>query len=94
VNARRDGMFYNLARGALSIMTVERLSISSPSYTDVIDRVLDKGIVVEAWMRMSVAGIDLMTVEAHFIVASLETYFQYWPNMDGSSSLAGRRLVL
>ena len=75
-------------------MTVQRLSISSPTYADVIDRVLDKGIVVEAWVRMSVAGIDEMTVEAHFIVASLETYFQHWPNMDGASSLAGRRLIL
>ncbi|RPI48553.1 MAG: gas vesicle synthesis protein GvpA [Acidobacteria bacterium] len=75
-------------------MTIERTSISSPSYADVIDRVLDKGIVIEARVRMSVAGIDLMTVEAHFIVASLETYLQHWPNMDGASSMAGRRLIL
>jgi hypothetical protein len=87
-------MIHTLARGALSIMTVERISISRPSYADVIDRVLDKGIVVEAWVRMSVAGIDLMTVEAHFIVASLETYLRHWPNMDGASSMAGRRLIL
>jgi hypothetical protein len=41
---------------------------------DVLDRVLDKGIAFDAWTRISVAGIDLITVEAHVIVASIDTY--------------------
>ena len=44
---------------------------------DVLDRVLDKGIVIDGWARMSVVGIDLLTVDAHVVVASIETYLRY-----------------
>src|SRR5436190_13047554 len=44
---------------------------------DVLDRVLDKGVVIDAWVRVSVVGIDLITVEARVVVASIETYLQY-----------------
>jgi hypothetical protein len=57
---------------------MERVS-GVASYIDVLDRVLDKGIVVDAWIRVSVAGLDLITVEAHVIVASVGTYLKYWP---------------
>ena len=40
------------------------------SLIDVLDRVLDKGIVVDAWVRVSLVGIDLITVEARVVVAS------------------------
>ena len=41
---------------------------------DVLDHVLDKGIVIDAWVRVSLVGIDLITVEARIVVASIETY--------------------
>ncbi len=41
---------------------------------DVLDRVLDKGIVIDAWVRVSLVDIDLLTVEARVVVASIETY--------------------
>ena len=44
---------------------------------DVLDRVLDKGIVIDGWARMSVVGIDLLNVDAHVVVASIETYLRY-----------------
>ena len=44
---------------------------------DVLDRVLDKGIVVDAWVRVSLVGIDLITVEARIVVASIDTYLRY-----------------
>jgi hypothetical protein len=71
-------------------MTIERMSGSDSSYSDVIDRVLDKGIVIEAWMRVSVGGIDLITVEAHVIVASINTYLGQWPAFDGAATIAKR----
>jgi len=55
---------------------VERASRSS-SLIDVLDRVLDKGIVVDAWVRVSVAGIDLVAVEARLLVVSIDTYLRY-----------------
>ena|SRR5882672_3123733 len=57
-------------------MTLERTS-SSSSLVDVLDRVLDKGIVIDAWVRISLVGIDLVTVEARVVVASIATYLQY-----------------
>ena len=47
------------------------------SLIDVFDRVLDKGIVIDAWVRMSLVGIELVTVEARVVVASIETYFAH-----------------
>lgn len=41
---------------------------------DVLDRVLDKGIVIDAAVRVSVAGIELLGVDARVVVASIETY--------------------
>jgi hypothetical protein len=57
-------------------MTVERAS-SATSLIDVLDRVLDKGIVIDAWVRVSLVGIDLITVEARVVVASIDTYVKY-----------------
>ena len=47
------------------------------SLIDVLDRVLDKGIVIDAWVRVSLVGIDLITVEARVVVASIDTYLKY-----------------
>jgi hypothetical protein len=57
-------------------MAVERPTAGA-SLIDVLDRVLDKGIVIDAWVRVSLVGIDLITVEARVVVASIETYFKY-----------------
>ena len=57
-------------------MPIERASGGS-SLVDVLDRVLDKGIVIDAWVRVSLVGIDLITVEARVVVASIETYIKY-----------------
>lgn len=40
---------------------------------DVFDRVLDKGVVIAAWVRMSIVGIDLITIEARLVVASIDS---------------------
>ena len=55
---------------------VERHS-GGTSLIDVLDRVLDKGIVIDAWVRISLVGIDLITVEARIVVASIDTYLKY-----------------
>jgi gas vesicle structural protein len=57
-------------------MAVERHS-GGTSLIDVLDRVLDKGIVIDAWVRISLVGIDLITVEARVVVASIDTYLKY-----------------
>src|ERR1700674_5130150 len=57
-------------------MALERTP-SGSSLIDVLDRVLDKGIVIDAWVRVSLVGIDLITVEARIVVASIDTYLKY-----------------
>ena len=55
-------------------MPLER---SSASAIDVFDHVLDKGIVIDAWVHFSLVGIDLLTIEARIVVASIETCLKH-----------------
>ncbi len=57
-------------------MAVEKTNASS-SLAEVIDRILDKGIVIDAWARVSLVGIELLAIEARVVVASVETYLRY-----------------
>jgi hypothetical protein len=57
-------------------MAVER-SPAGSSLVDVLDRVLDKGIVIDAYVRVTLVGIELIGVEARIVVASVETYLKY-----------------
>ncbi len=57
-------------------MAVERAP-GGTSLIDVLDRVLDKGIVIDAYVRVSLVGIDLVTVEARIVFASIDTYLRY-----------------
>ena len=49
----------------------------SGSLAEVLDRVLDKGIVVDLWARVSLVGIEILTVEARVVVASVDTFLHY-----------------
>jgi gas vesicle structural protein len=68
-------------------MAVERAP-GGTSLIDVLDRVLDKGIVVDAWVRVSLVGIDLLTVEARIVVASIDTYLRYADVMEITATVA------
>ncbi len=57
-------------------MAMEK-SMASSSLVEVIDRILDKGVVVDAWVRVSLVGIELLAVEARAVVAGVETYLKY-----------------
>jgi hypothetical protein len=52
-------------------------SIDSSSLAEVIDRILDKGIVVDVWARVSLVGIELLAVEARIVIASVRTWLCY-----------------
>jgi hypothetical protein len=57
-------------------LTLERTAGTS-NIIDILDRVLDKGIVIDAWVRVSLVGIELVTVEARVMVASIATYLAH-----------------
>jgi len=52
-------------------------SPDSGSLAEVLDRVLDKGIVVDAWARVALVGIEILTIEARVVVASVDTFLHY-----------------
>ena len=57
-------------------MAVEKTNASS-SLVEVIDRILDKGIVLDLWARVSLVGIEILAIELRLVIASVETYLKY-----------------
>src|SRR5205814_5183093 len=50
----------------------------SPSgLADVIDTILDKGLVIDAYVRVSLVGIEVLTIDARVVVASVDTYLRF-----------------
>ena len=49
----------------------------STSLAEVLDRVLDKGIVVDLWARVALVGIEILTIEARVVAASVDTFLHY-----------------
>lgn len=56
---------------------VTRATPGGGTLADILDRVLDKGIVIEAWATVSLLGIEILGVKAQVVVASVETYLKY-----------------
>jgi hypothetical protein len=50
----------------------------SPSgLADVLDLILDKGLVIDAYVRISAIGIELLTIDARIVIASIDTYLRF-----------------
>jgi hypothetical protein len=65
-----------MATGQLSQRTyVDRPSPSG--LADVVELILDKGIVIDAYVRVSLVGIELLTVDARVVIASVDTYLRF-----------------
>jgi hypothetical protein len=52
-------------------------SMGSSGLAEVLDRILDKGLVLDAWVRVSLLGLEILTVEARVVLAGVETYLKY-----------------
>jgi len=50
---------------------------SSSGLADVIDTILDKGLVIDAYVRLSLVGIELITIDARIVIASVDTYLRF-----------------
>ena len=48
---------------------------------EVLDRILDKGLVIDVWARVSLVGIEILTIEARVVVASVDTFIHYAEEM-------------
>ena len=50
----------------------------SPSgLADVVELILDKGLVIDAYVRIAVIGIELITIDARIVIASVDTYLRF-----------------
>jgi hypothetical protein len=49
----------------------------SSGLADVIDTILDKGLVIDAYVRVSLVGIELLTIDARVVIASVDTYLRF-----------------
>ena len=49
----------------------------SSSLAEVIDRILDKGVVVDVWARVSLVGIEILAIEARVVIAGVDTFLKY-----------------
>ncbi len=57
-------------------MAIEK-NIASASIAEVVDRILDKGVIIDAFVRISLVGIELIAIEVRAVVASVETWLKY-----------------
>ncbi|WP_349256053.1 gas vesicle protein GvpJ [Segeticoccus sp.] len=44
---------------------------------DVVDLILDKGLVIDAYVRVSLVGIEILTIDARIVIASVDTYLRF-----------------
>ncbi len=56
---------------------VSQTSPGGGALAEVLDRVLDKGIVIDAWAPVSLLGIEIVGIQARVVVVSVETYLKY-----------------
>ena len=54
---------------------VERPSVGG--LAEVVDLILDKGLVIDAYVRVSLVGIEVLTIDARIVVASVDTYLRF-----------------
>ena len=50
---------------------------SSSGLADVIDIILDKGMVIDVYVRVSLVGIEILTIDARIVIASVDTYLRF-----------------
>jgi gas vesicle structural protein len=50
---------------------------SPSSLADVVELILDKGLVIDAYIRVSLVGIELITIDARIVIASVDTYLRF-----------------
>ena len=66
----------------MTTATVVRSAPSSSGLYDVLDLILDKGLVIDAYVRVSVVGIELLTIDLRVVIASVDTYLRFAEAVD------------
>jgi hypothetical protein len=64
---------------------------SGGALTEVLELILDRGVVIDIYVRVSLVGIEVLTIDARIVVASVDTYLRYAEAV-GRINLDGRKL--
>jgi hypothetical protein len=56
---------------------LQRAPSPGSGLVDVLDVILDKGLVIDAYVRVSLVGIELLTIDARIVIASVDTYLKF-----------------
>ncbi|MCB8818449.1 MULTISPECIES: gas vesicle structural protein GvpA [Desulfosporosinus] len=51
--------------------------VDSSSLAEVVDRILEKGVVIDGYVRVSLVGIELLTVDLRIVIASVNSFLRY-----------------
>ncbi|TQM69254.1 gas vesicle protein GvpA/GvpJ/GvpM family [Actinomadura hallensis] len=66
-----------IAQQTSGTSTVQRGGGSGSSLADVVDLILEKGLVIDIYARVSLVGIEILTVDVRIVVASVDTYLRF-----------------
>ncbi|WP_026567036.1 gas vesicle protein GvpJ [Bacillus sp. UNC41MFS5] len=58
-------------------MAAIQKSVDSSSLADIIDRILDKGLVIDIYARISLVGIELISIDARIVIAGIDKWLYY-----------------
>jgi hypothetical protein len=78
------------ARGGFVVAEVQKAggSQGGGGLADVVGVILDKGIVIDAWVRVAVVGLEIITIQARVVIASVDTYLRYAEAVAASATAA------
>jgi hypothetical protein len=64
-------------------MSVQELSLQRPvvNVMDLVDRILDKGLVIDLYVRLALVGIELLEIQARIVISGVESYIKYASQM-------------
>lgn len=64
-------------------MVVEGLTMERPvvNIMDLVDRILDKGLVIDLYVKLSLVGIELLEIQARIVISGVESYLKYATQM-------------
>jgi hypothetical protein len=75
------------------------MAVSTPSsgpsggaLTEVLELILDRGVVIDVYVRVSLVGIEILTIDARIVVASVDTYLRYAEAVGRLNLDSGRKL--
>jgi gas vesicle structural protein len=69
-------MHYRTAGGGIAMAQIQH-STDGSNLAEVVDRILDRGVVIDAFVRLTLVGIELLAIEARVVIASVDTWLKY-----------------